>query len=49
VEAGLSPSETIVSIATDDWEADVRVVSIDLGPHLIGAVARVETLRQNAA
>jgi 4'-phosphopantetheinyl transferase len=49
VDAGLSPSEKVVPIATDDWEADVRVVSIDLGPHLIGAVARVETMRQNGA
>jgi 4'-phosphopantetheinyl transferase len=49
VEAGLSPSEKIVSIATDDWQADVRVVSIDLGPCLVSAVARVETIRFNAA
>jgi 4'-phosphopantetheinyl transferase len=49
VEAGLSPSENVVSIAADDWQADVRVVSIDLGPHLIGAVARVEAIRQNPA
>jgi 4'-phosphopantetheinyl transferase len=45
VDAGLSPDERLILIATESWEADVRVVSVDLGSCLIGAVARVESVR----
>jgi hypothetical protein len=46
VDTGLSPLEKIISIAAEDWQADVRVASIDLGPLLVGAVARVEAIRR---
>jgi 4'-phosphopantetheinyl transferase len=49
VDAGLSPSERVISVAAQAWQADVRVVSIDLGPLLVGAVARVEAVRHHVA
>lgn len=45
VDAGVSSEERLVLVADESWEADVRVVSVDPGPRLIGAVARVEKFR----
>jgi 4'-phosphopantetheinyl transferase len=49
VEASLSPEERVVRVAADLWDADVRVVSVDLGPRLIGAVARLEKVRRHGS